>query len=357
MATFRKERNNLYITLDNRTGDYRLDLSNGTFYGIKGNPVKTAPARELFELFRAVPNNGDHANLAYALAEIFNFGGCSQTAKITSFLAILGGAEKLDAININRGRNFSTWDYEWANEHMSDISKWLKANPNAPFPSSVREISAWVVWEEERKKLGAEFDLITPAMYNEMKGYNWTPEQMSVGAYYLGRGKYWEYHNHNLRYLNDYFFFCKEMNKKPEKVNNFMREYVETKKEYELRKVEIDMRKIAENYAKHSKAWEFEYGNYKIVVPTSPEDIIDEGRNMSHCVGSYVNSVVNNETYIVFVRPIANPEKCYITCQVYTNGRIGQYFLSHDRYISSDEDREFYNKFQEHLNAVWKDNN
>ena len=134
-----------------------------------------------------------------------------------------------------------------------------------------------------------------------------------------------------------------------------MREYIETRKEWEIRKLEIDMAKIAENYAKHSKAWEFEYGKYKIVVPTCPEDIILEGRNMSHCVGGYVSNVLNNDTYIVFVRPIDNPEKCYITCQVHTSGRIGQYFLSHDRYISSDEDKEFYNAYAEHLKKVWNE--
>jgi hypothetical protein len=180
-------------------------------------------------------------------------------------------------------------------------------------------------------------------------------EEMSVAAYYLGRGKYWEYHNGNLSNLDNYFKCCKEINKKPDKVNNFMREYIETRKEWEIRKIEIDMAKIAENYAKHSKAWEFEYGKYKIVVPKTPEDIILEGRNMSHCVGGYVNNVLNNDTYIVFVRPIDNPERCYITCQVHTSGRIGQYFLSHDRYISSDEDKEFYNAYAEHLRKVWNE--
>lgn len=355
MAEFRKDRNNLYITLDGRSGEYRLDLSNGTFYGIKGSPIKTAPAGELYNLFRNTQEGNTSYHLSYMLAVLFNNYGCGKTANISHYLNCIGGAEKLDSINQNRGRRYNIYDYEWVNANMAEISKWLKANPNTALPNSMHEIQCWVKWENDRKKLGAEFDLITAEMYNTMTNYRWTKEEMSVAAYYLGRGKYWEYHNGNLSTLNNYFSYCKEMKKTPEKVNNFMREYIETKKEYELRKLEIDMQKIADNYAKHSKAWEFEYGKYKIVIPTCPDDIILEGRNMSHCVGSYVNNVIDNSTYIVFVRPIENPDKCYITCQVRTNGRIGQYFLSHDRYISSDEDKAFYYAYAEHLKKVWNE--
>lgn len=355
MSTFRKDRNNLYIALDGRSGEYRLDLSNGIFYGIKGSPIKTAPAGELYRLFVNTPQDNASSHLAYALASLFNNYGCGKTEYIGRYLSWLGGAEKLDSINQGRGRHYSSYEYEWVNEHMSDLAKWLKAHPNTALPRNLNEITAWLKWENDRKKLGAEYELITAEMYDTMTNYRWSQEEMSVAAYYLGRGKYWEYHNGNLSTLNNYFAYCKEIKKKPDKVNNFMREYAETKKEYEIRKTEIDMAKIAENYAKHTKAWEFEYGRYKIVVPTCPDDIIMEGRNMSHCVGGYVGNVLDNTTYIVFVRPIDNPEKCYITCQVHTSGRIGQYFLSHDRYISSDEDKEFYNAYAEHLKKVWNE--
>ena len=308
MAEFRKDRNNLYITLDGRSGDYRLDLSNGIFYGIKGSPIKTAPAGELYRLFVNTPQDNASSHLAYVLAILFNDCGGGKTEYIGRHRSWLSGAEKLDSINQGRGNHYSSYEYEWVNEHMSDIAKWLKANPNTALPSDLTKITAWLKWETDRKNLGAEFELITAEMYDTMSRRHWSKEEMGVAAYYLGRGKYWEYHNGNLTNLDNYFTYCKDIKKKPEKVNNFMREYIETKKEWEIRKVEIDMAKIAENYAKHSKAWEFEFGKYKIVIPKTPEDIILEGRNMSHCVGGYVNNVLNNDTYIVFVRPIANPE-------------------------------------------------
>ena len=122
---------------------------------------------------------------------------------------------------------------------------------------------------------------------------------------------------------------------------------------YYLRKTEFDNKKIVENYAKQSKAWEFSFGDYAVVIPTTGQDIVTEGEKMHHCVGSYVDKVVNNTDYICFVRHKDNLDKPYITCEVRTDGRIGQYFLAYDRYISTEEDKEFKKLFAEHLARVW----
>ena len=74
---------------------------------------------------------------------------------------------------------------------------------------------------------------------------------------------------------------------------------------------------------------------------------------MHHCVGSYVNRVVENDCYIVFIRHKDTPDKCYLTCQVYTNGEIGQYYLAYDRRISTAEDRAFKEAFATHLATHW----
>ena len=355
MSTFRKDRNNLYITLDGKSGAYRLDLSTGIYYGIKGNPIKTAPAGELTRMFSHNEDN-ELGNLARVLYILFRDYGLSNTANIPRYLVYIQGAEKLDGLRTATSPNMSLWEYEWANENIGLVSKWIKENPNSALPY-MYQIRDWAEWVKVKGKLGEGFELITAEMWQSMSNYNWSDNEKSVAAYYLGRGKLWEYDsNYACRRLNDYFTWCKFIKKTPDKVNNFMREYCETRKEYELRKVQYDIEKIAENYAKHSKAWEFEYGRYKIVVPTTPTDIIDEGRNMHHCVGGYVNSVVDNSCYIVFVRPIDNPNKCYITCEVRKNGTIGQYFLAHDRYIDNDEDKEFKTKFAEHLKEVWYNN-
>ena len=134
-------------------------------------------------------------------------------------------------------------------------------------------------------------------------GEHFSEEEWGVIAYYLIRGKLWEFSrvtNAGVYSLYDYIKMCRYMKKTPNKQNNFMREYVETKREYELRKEEYDNQKIADHFALHKKAFDFTYGNYTVVIPKSAKDIIDEGANMHHCVGGYVGDVVNNNTYICY---------------------------------------------------------
>lgn len=41
---------------------------------------------------------------------------------------------------------------------------------------------------------------------------------------------------------------------------------------------------------------------YTVIIPTSPKHIQEEGVNQSHCVASYVKSVIKGQTYICFLR-------------------------------------------------------
>jgi hypothetical protein len=56
-----------------------------------------------------------------------------------------------------------------------------------------------------------------------------------------------------------------------------------------------------------------EVDDYKFIVPEEPDDLIKEGRRMNHCVGGYVNNVINGISKIIFVRKEDEP---YITIEV-----------------------------------------
>lgn len=350
MSTYRKEKNLIYITLDGKSGSYKLDINTGVFYGIKGNPIKSCPCSTIRGLF-PYQRRQNCTNLEYMLYSMFSH--TSNTAYYVETAKSLQSADKLDALKIPCLFAYNE-DYIYLGDNIKALSAYIKDNGTNNL--SARTFRYWLEFEKVKKELGSVADLLTPEMYHTIKGWNLSEKEFEACAYYLGRGKYWEYHNGSTNSLWNYITYCRYMQKEPQKVNNFMREFCETKKEYELRKAEYDNRKMAENYAKHSKAWEFSYGNHTIVIPKTAQDIIDEGANMHHCVGGYVNCVLDNTTYIVFVRHKDTPDNCYITCQVHTNGNIGQYFLAYDRYINSDEDRAFYDAFQKHLKEVWKNN-
>ena len=352
MSTYTKEKNFIIITLDNSKGSYRLDINTGTLYGIKGSPVKTCPRRkEIYSLFPYYHSEGGN-NLEYVIHQmIANY---SNTSDYARYAAVMQSADKIDALGFPP-LSLGEKQYVYLGENMKALSAWLKENDMEEF--SYRSFCRWCEYDKAKKTLGAVVDLLTPEMYYAIidARSDLTPDEIGVCAYYLGRGKYWEYHNHSVTSLIRYIELCRMLEKAPQKVNNFMREYCETKQEYELRKTEFDNKKMALNYAKYGKAWEFEYGDFKIVIPTTAQDIVTEGSRMHHCVGSYVNRVLNGDTYICFVRHKDTPDKCYITCQVRTDGTIDQYFLAYDRYISTAEDKAFKAAFAEHLKKVWGD--
>jgi hypothetical protein len=349
MSTYTKERNIIIIKLNNSTGDYRFDLNTGVFYGVKGKPVKTCPRHNDIRHMFDYEANGSY--LAYALADMFYSGN---TADYTHevYRTQVSAAEKLDALNIPKLR--VSLDYlPYLADNIKFLRDWLKENDSNAFKFS--DFRTLCDFEKARKELGALAEIITPEMYYTIKNHKplITKEEWDICVYYLIRGKMWEYHNHDVHKLVEYFGLCSGMGKEPQKVNNFMREYIETKNEYELRKTEFDNKRIADNYAERAKAWEFEYGNYKILIPTKGQDLIDEGARMHHCVGGYVRSIINNECYICFVRHKDKPDVPYITCQVMLDGEIGQYYLAYDNRISKEEDKAFRNAFQDHLKTVW----
>jgi hypothetical protein len=263
----------------------------------------------------------------------------------------LNGAEKIDALGI--GELWCDFDgYVYIGKHIKEFNAYRNERGLDNFHFS--HFRKWLNYENAKKTLGSMAEQMTEDMYDRLicEMPTITAEELSVAIYYLVRGKLWEYEC-SVSNLIRYFNYCRIMEVEPKKVNNFMREYCETKATYERKKAEYDDKRLRANYEKHKAAFEFAYGNYVVVLPQSGQDIVAEGQNMHHCVGSYVNRVVENSCYIVFIRHKDTPDKCYLTCQVHTNGEIGQYYLAYDRRISTAEDRAFKDAFATHLASHW----
>ena len=351
MATYRKERNNIYFTVEGINGEYHLDINTGVYLGVKGTPIKTVPSkREIVNLLDKWDNTT--TNLERVIAMMINHS--RTTASFPSYIPYLMSADKVDAYGMPQLYLYEE-QYKYVADNLKMLTAYLKIEGNSKTNFNYNNFVRWCEFEKMRSKLGSVANILTADMYRAINSYNntLTNEEYGVCAYYLVRGKMWEYTNGCIQPLVKYIDLCRAMGKEPQKVNNFMREYVETKQTYELKKTEYDNRAIALNYAKKSKAWEFEFGDFVVSIPTCGQDIVNEGANMHHCVGSYVGDVVEGRTYICFVRRKDTPNDCYITCQVHTNGKIGQYFLAYDRYISTDEDKAFKTAFQNHLYEVW----
>lgn len=84
------------------------------------------------------------------------------------------------------------------------------------------------------------------------------------------------------------------------------------------------------DFAKSEKV--FADSQYKIVVPKTVRDIVDEGQQQSNCVGSYVDSFAKKETIIFFVRDKDTPQKSFVTVE-FRNGEMRQCYYAYNRRV------------------------
>jgi hypothetical protein len=81
-----------------------------------------------------------------------------------------------------------------------------------------------------------------------------------------------------------------------------------------------------QTYKKHYdtlKSLAYAKDGLMVLVPKTCQEIIDEGRALNHCVGSYVDRVMQGDTTILFIRQASDPENPYFTME-WRNKRIVQ---------------------------------
>lgn len=93
----------------------------------------------------------------------------------------------------------------------------------------------------------------------------------------------------------------------------------------------------------HNKFLEFSDKNYSVIVAKTSQDLIEEGINLHHCVGSYVNKVKNAECSIFFLRKTDDIDTSLITIEV-VEDKIYQVRGLCERRMDENE-RKFLNKW------------
>lgn len=69
---------------------------------------------------------------------------------------------------------------------------------------------------------------------------------------------------------------------------------------------------------------EWEDRNFKIILPKNSRELVLEGEALHHCVGSYVQQVVDEKCLILFIRRKGNEEKPFFTMEYDLNGKVRQ---------------------------------
>jgi DNA-directed RNA polymerase subunit RPC12/RpoP len=104
--------------------------------------------------------------------------------------------------------------------------------------------------------------------------------------------------------------------------------------------------------------YEFEDDTYKIIVPQTLMDIMIEGSALHHCAGAtdrYFDRIMQQETYICFLRRAKEPDIPYYTIEVEPGGTIRQHRGLYDEEPNIEEIRPFLRKWQQEIKKRLKD--
>lgn len=330
----RKEKNLFYFTTKEANKEYCLDLNTGVLYGLRGKPIVTFPSVHALYFIKESCVSNITTYLYYSKARDY--------AIEPNHLRI---ADTLDSLNVKA-------DF-WAIrsiDKVENIKYFLNYKEDSKGFNSFTNYLNAVLFDKKYPQYASIVPDLDKGSMMERMG-----DDIKFYVYYLYTAKLSEFMSYYdaIRRIETYLGWCRAMDKTPTTTANFIREYTETKNAYNAYKEVYDLKRFDNNYAKRKASFEFSYGDYTVVTPPCPTDLIREGNEMHHCVGGYVNDVIAGSSYIVYIRNKNDLTTPYITCQVYPDGRLGQYYLAYDRCISEPEDIAFKKAFAEHLANTW----
>lgn len=110
---------------------------------------------------------------------------------------------------------------------------------------------------------------------------------------------------------------------------------------------------VEQIYESIKDIYEYSDKNYSVVSPRCIEDVLREGENLHHCVGSsdrYWERIERRESYVLFLRHSSDPEKAYYTLEIEPDGTVRQKRTMYDRQEADIEDaKKFLKKWQKEV--------
>ena len=112
---------------------------------------------------------------------------------------------------------------------------------------------------------------------------------------------------------NSFVLFPADLKKAHDKVNDI------SDKEQAL----VYDRQIQKQFEEMNQQYHFVKYGFVVLLPHTAKEILEEGQNLHHCVGSYVKKVVKRESTILFVRKASEQSKSLCTVEI-QNGELAQ---------------------------------
>lgn len=353
-----KEKNIITFIRDNGQVAGRFDINTGVFYGVTGNVLKNL-SPYIINVIEC--NYKDCAIIDYCYDK---YGCCAKDFKEAMSRNALY-LDKLFNIGIPRkkialwGSSCKYFDSMISNKKFIDLVKSEESTycfSNSHYESFLRHEEFDKILIENGNTLEDFYYDVLFEVYvrcNKDKSYinfcikvvTSPMNHMDISIDYINNHA--DMKKTELIYIFEaYYRACKNLKRKYD-YKNFWTDFIRV---IQLNKIYL-AEKEDDIFRSHTDKAILAYSNEKFVVvcPEKVRDLITEGREMHHCVGSYGNKVIGGRATIVFIRKKEDVNKPYITCEIRPNGSIGQYFMAYDRVITEEEDKLFRQEYQKYL--------
>lgn len=364
MSSIRKEKNYLFFT-NNKGNEYKLDINKGIFYSLKDKPLINPPTE-----FKTYLRSRQHRN-SFVIEFLYNY-FCWHNynlLNLTSKTDILMICDKIDSVAQGKlspyNQSFRKTDFEVINKHFKKFAKYIEEHEHPTLGDFYYMLQS----EELASTLNIKIDghFYTQAVIHKLsnilhelscRSYTPTPEETKLMAYWLADGMYVTFENvmsvwSYAQIFKDFFKWSNWIEYTPSK-QNFVKQYAMVKQTYTLHKAEYDTKNLALHLAKHKHIWEFETDKLFIKLPQNAEDFKKEADYQKNCVyRSYLETAMQGDTNIIFIRRKNQPEVPYITCEVGNDGSVWQYLTKCNCTPTDTEAKEFYVLFKQFIEKNW----
>lgn len=374
MATITKEKQYIIYTTDENKV-YRYDINQNVWYGVKGTPIKTSPAN--FRNTLLYTPSTLNSNLMLYIRVIVRWDGAAGLNHLNDRQKkALLTADRLDTAGFPVCQyNMTDYQLNTIGDNFANFVKFYKewketveADEYNRLDHACNAYLDFIEEQERQKKMSIYKDTVAD-MNNDTKRWfldyvetrknrETTTHELCVIGYYakssVGQMFIHTRNTTTFRCLcDDILNYSHALNVTLSKTQDFSRYYMELKNSYTAQKDAYDLRLFTQRYDKHREALSFENDKYIVVIPKTPQDITTEGARQKNCVAGYRDRVVNGNGYIVFVRHKDDVTRNYITCEVYNDGNIGQYYRACNANIRTTEEFVFYRAYANHLKDNW----
>lgn len=357
--TVHKEKQFLIFTLpDNKTVKY--DFNTGVSIGKRGKPVKNICSQLSGYNFKDVIDGIQEGHLKKMMADwkrinndIYNIGTYLDRLKPKIHLEQFYSAG-LD--NVSFGLNYSIGDIP------KSLIKLCRENPSIQLNNNTVENfmhnqNMWLLFfEMEYQSLSQDFaaEILSGTnnywstvghLFKLVDEYGYSPKSLIM---YVDRLMTYEAIDSASWVFRELVDYCNMMSSISDKFERYPKNFLTTFKiatrNYNRLKQEFPDELLVKRYQRDLS---YKDRDYIVVTPKSTQDIKDEAVQQNNCVASYIQSVIDGNTHIVFMRNAELPEKSLVTLQLNGN-KVTQAARRFNNEIT-DQDRAFIKKYEDYL--------